>query len=51
MGEDYVSILQRRLIGMMSAAKMVVMEEMFPVNTPQIKEELYYRKINHEYFG
>ena len=38
MGEDYVSIL------------MGVIEEMFPVNTPQAKEELYYRKIHDEHF-
>jgi len=32
-------------------ADMGVMEEMFPVNTPQAKEELYYRKIHDENFG
>jgi len=50
-GEDYVSILQRKFIGMMSDAEMGVMEEMFPVNTLQAKEELYYRKIHDDYFG
>jgi len=38
MGEDYVSILQRRFIGMMNDAEMGVMEEMFPVNIPQAKK-------------
>jgi len=32
MGEDYVSILQRRFMGMMSDVEMGVVEEMFPVN-------------------
>ena len=51
MGEDYVSILQRRFIGMMSDVDMGIMEEIFPVNTSQEKEELYYRKIHDEHFG
>ena len=51
MGEDYISILQMSFIGMMSDAEMGNMEEMFPVNTPHTKEELYYRKIHDEHFG
>ena len=35
----------------MSNVDMGVMEEMFPVNTSQTKEELYYRKIHDEHFG
>jgi len=51
MRENYVSILQRRSIGMISDAEMGVMEEIFPVNTLQAKEELYYRRIHDEHFG
>ena len=51
MGEEYVSILQRRFIEMMSDVDMGIIDEMFPVNTSQEKEEFYYRKINDEHFG
>jgi len=50
-GEDWVSILQRKIAGEVSDAEMDAARENFPVNTPQTKEELYYRKIYDDHFG
>ena len=49
-GEDWVSILQRRLASLVSDAEMAEAHITYPVNTPQTKEELYYRRIYDEHF-
>ena len=48
--EDWVSILQRRLASLVSDAEMDEAHITYPVNTPQTKEELYYRRIYDEHF-
>jgi asparagine synthase (glutamine-hydrolysing) len=49
-GEDWVSILQRRLAAQVSDAEMDEAHINYPINTPQTKEELYYRRIFDENF-
>jgi len=49
-GEDWVSILQRRVSTFVSDAEMDEAHITFPINTPQTKEELYYRRIYDENF-
>mmetsp|Transcript_10525 Transcript_10525/g.24948 ORF Transcript_10525/g.24948 Transcript_10525/m.24948 type:complete len:1196 (+) Transcript_10525:129-3716(+) len=49
-GEDWVSILQRRVSSLVSDAEMDEAHITYPVNTPQTKEELYYRRIYDENF-
>ena len=49
-GEDWVSILQKRISGLVSDEEMAQAAETYPRNTPQTKEELYYRKIYEENF-
>jgi asparagine synthase (glutamine-hydrolysing) len=49
-GEDWVSILQRRLASHVSDAEMAEAHITYPVNTPHTKEELYYRRIYDENF-
>jgi len=49
-GEDWVSILQRKIATLVSDAEMDEAHITFPFNTPQTKEELYYRKIYDENF-
>jgi asparagine synthase (glutamine-hydrolysing) len=49
-GEDWVSILQRRVSSLVSDAEMDEAHITFPMNTPQTKEELYYRRIYDENF-
>lgn len=49
-GEDWVSILQRRVSSLVSDAEMDDAHITFPLNTPQTKEELYYRKIYDDRF-
>ena len=49
-GEDWVSILQRRLSSHVSDAEMAEAHITYPVNTPHTKEELYYRRIYDEHF-
>jgi len=49
-GEDWVSILQRRVSSLVSDAEMDEAHITFPLNTPQTKEELYYRRIYDENF-
>lgn len=50
-GEDWVSILQRRVSSLVSDAEMDEAHLTYPLNTPQTKEELYYRKIYDENFN
>jgi asparagine synthase (glutamine-hydrolysing) len=49
-GEDWVSILQRRVSSLVSDAEMAEAHITYPINTPQTKEELYYRRIYDENF-
>ena len=49
-GEDWVSILQRRISTLVSDAEMDESHLTYPVNTPHTKEELYYRRIYDEHF-
>eukprot|EP00559_Dactyliosolen_fragilissimus_P003995 CAMPEP_0184858214 /NCGR_PEP_ID=MMETSP0580-20130426/3337_1 /TAXON_ID=1118495 /ORGANISM="Dactyliosolen fragilissimus" /LENGTH=1253 /DNA_ID=CAMNT_0027354245 /DNA_START=181 /DNA_END=3942 /DNA_ORIENTATION=+ len=49
-GEDWVSILQRRIASLVSDAEMDEAHITYPINTPHTKEELYYRKIYDEHF-
>eukprot|EP00533_Pseudo-nitzschia_delicatissima_P009427 CAMPEP_0116087484 /NCGR_PEP_ID=MMETSP0327-20121206/5388_1 /TAXON_ID=44447 /ORGANISM="Pseudo-nitzschia delicatissima, Strain B596" /LENGTH=1186 /DNA_ID=CAMNT_0003578555 /DNA_START=81 /DNA_END=3641 /DNA_ORIENTATION=- len=49
-GEDWVSILQRRVSSLVSDAEMDEAHITYPINTPQTKEELYYRRIYDENF-
>jgi len=50
-GEDWVSILQRRVSSLVSDAEMDEAHLTYPINTPQTKEELYYRRIYDENFN
>jgi asparagine synthase (glutamine-hydrolysing) len=47
-GEDWVSILQAKLATLVSDEEMDNAAEKFPINTPQTKEEYYYRRIYEE---
>ncbi|KAL7455161.1 hypothetical protein ACHAWC_006739 [Mediolabrus comicus] len=49
-GEDWVSILQRRVSSLVSDAEMADAHINYPMNTPHTKEELYYRRIYDENF-
>jgi hypothetical protein len=49
-GEDWVSILQRRVASLVSDAEMAEAPITYPFNTPQTKEELYYRRIYDEHY-
>lgn len=49
-GEDWVSILQKRVSSLVSDAEMAEAHITYPVNTPHTKEELYYRRIYDEHF-
>jgi asparagine synthase (glutamine-hydrolysing) len=49
-GEDWVSILQRRLASLVTDAEMAEAHITYPINTPHTKEELYYRRIYDENF-
>ncbi len=49
-GEDWVSILQKQVSALVSDDEMEQAHIKYPVNTPQTKEELYYRRIFDEHF-
>jgi len=49
-GEDWVSILQRQVSSLVSDDEMEQAHINYPINTPQTKEELYYRRIYDEHF-
>ena len=49
-GENWVSILQRRVSSFVSDAEMADAHITYPVNTPHTKEELYYRRIYDDHF-
>ena len=49
-GEDWVSILQRKVASLVSDAELEAAATTYPINTPHTKEELYYRRIYDENF-
>lgn len=49
-GEDWVSILQNKLSSMVTDEEMNAAPQRFPFNTPQTKEEYYYRRVFEEHF-
>lgn len=49
-GEDWVSILQNKVRSLVSDEDYARAPELFPLNTPQTKEEFYYRRIFAENF-
>jgi asparagine synthase (glutamine-hydrolysing) len=50
-GEDWVSILQRQVSSLVTDEEMEGAAEKFPNNTPQTKEEYYYRRVFDENFA
>lgn len=50
-GEDWVSMLQRKVAAEVTDAEMDNAAAMYPLNTPQTKEELYYRRIFEEHYS
>mmetsp|Transcript_26171 Transcript_26171/g.39222 ORF Transcript_26171/g.39222 Transcript_26171/m.39222 type:complete len:225 (-) Transcript_26171:726-1400(-) len=49
-GEDWVSILQKQVSALVSDEEMEQAPTKYPINTPQTKEELYYRRIFDVHF-
>ena len=49
-GEDWVSMLQRKVAAEVTDAEMENAAAVYPLNTPQTKEELYYRRIFEDNF-
>jgi len=49
-GEDWVSILQKKISSLVSDTEMDEAHNTYPINTPHTKEELYYRKIFDSHF-
>lgn len=49
-GEDWVSILQQKISALVTDEEMEEAPTKYPLNTPQTKEELYYRRIFDEHF-
>ena len=49
-GEDWVSILQKKIASLVSDEEMERAHITYPNNTPHTKEELYYRRIFDEHF-
>lgn len=50
-GEDWVSILQKKVTSMVPDEDFARATEKFPLNTPQTKEEFYYRQIFEDRFA
>ena len=50
-GEDWVSMLQRKVAAEVTDAEMDNAAAFYPLNTPQTKEELYYRRIFEEHYS
>lgn len=50
-GEDWVSQLQHRVAAGISNAELAESASLYPINTPQTKEELFYRRIFEDNFG
>ena len=49
-GEDWVSILQKRVSSLVTDEEMEEAALKFPLNTPQTKEEYYYRRVYDDNF-
>jgi asparagine synthase (glutamine-hydrolysing) len=49
-GEDWVSILQRKIAAQVSDAELADASVTYPINTPQTKEEVYYRRIYDSHY-
>lgn len=49
-GEDWVSQLQRRVTAQISDAELAASSIEYPLNPPQTKEELYYRRVFEDYY-
>jgi asparagine synthase (glutamine-hydrolysing) len=49
-GEDWVAILQKKVASLVTDDEMKQAHITYPINTPQTKEELYYRRIFDEHF-
>lgn len=49
-GEDWVSILQKKIATLVTDKEMDDAHLTYPINTPHTKEELYYRKIYDSHF-
>lgn len=49
-GEDWVAILQSKVSALVSDEEMEEASTKYPINTPQTKEELYYRRIFDQKF-
>lgn len=50
-GEDWVSMLQKKVAAEVSDAEMDNAAAYYPLNTPHTKEELYYRRIFEEHYS
>lgn len=49
-GEDWVSQLQQRVSAKITDAELAACSIEFPLNSPQTKEELYYRRVFEDYY-
>ena len=49
-GEDWVSQLQQRVSAKITDAELVASSIEYPLNSPQTKEELYYRRVFEDYY-
>ena len=50
-GEDWVSMLQQKVAAEVTDAELENAAALYPLNTPQTKEELYYRRIFEEHYA
>lgn len=50
-GEDWVSVLQRKVSAQVTDAEMAAAAATYPLNPPHTKEELYYRKIFESHYS
>ena len=50
-GEDWVSMLQRKVSAQVTDAEMANAATLYPLNTPHTKEEFYYRRIFEESYA
>jgi asparagine synthase (glutamine-hydrolysing) len=50
-GEDWVSILQNKIGGLVTDEEMALAATKYPLNTPHTKEEYYYRTIFDNHYG
>eukprot|EP00804_Cyclotella_cryptica_P026602 CCRYP_014033-RB/>CCRYP_014033-RB protein AED:0.04 eAED:0.04 QI:1142/1/1/1/1/1/4/178/880 len=50
-GEDWVSMLQKKVSAQVTDAEMSNASALYPLNTPHTKEEFYYRRIFEEHYA